>query len=285
VISIIVVNYNGGRLLEDCLGSLGSHLRSWLEPSADPPGAEILVVDNGSSDASETGVSRIIPRATVVALGENRGFGYACNRGAERAGGEMLLFLNPDTAAADDFLTPLASSLAAEPSAWAAVPEVLYPDGRVQLTWGCSPSLWVEARDKLVAAAYRWRMPGTGLWARRRNRSRRFVEWGTGACLLVRAARFREIGGFDEGFFLYFEDKDLCARLRAAGGRILFEPSSRILHVLGGLSGGESGARDRPLLRRIYRESQARYYQKHRGRLENLILPILRPCPRRGEES
>jgi GT2 family glycosyltransferase len=98
------------------------------------------------------------------------------------------------------------------------------------------------------------------------------VGWATGACLLVRAPVFRAIGGFDERIFLYFEDKDLCRRFRQAGWAVLVCPGVWLEHELGGSSDGVDGDR----LRRIYLESQAHYYRKHHGPIQNTTLRLYR---------
>jgi len=219
--SIIIVAYNSADVLPACLASLGT------------TGAEIVVIDNGSEDASAA-VARE-HGAIVVRNPANRGLASAANQAAGIASGDYLLFLNPDTALVEGF-DQLTGALLRDPGAAAAGGLLLDAEGRVQHEYlpRSLPGFLALAFEVLLINRL-W--PGNPV--NRAYRPRRLpldrvseVEQPAGACLLVRRAALERAGGWDERFFpLWFEDVDLCARLRAAGFRILFCPASRWRHA------------------------------------------------------
>lgn len=253
MISVLVVNHDGREHLRHCLERLAGQQGSW---------GEAIVVDNASSDGSVEMVRSEFPEVRLLALDENLGFGGANNRGAALARGEHLLLLNSDAWLADGALDRLSAALEAAPEAAAAAPELRYPDGRPQFAWAPATGVWGEAVQKL----------------RNRFEGRPWIHrpppeplgplfgpgWLTAACLLVRKAAFDQVGGFDERFFLYFEDVDLCRRLRLAGWRLLTVEGAVATHVKGG-SRTRRGEIE-------YRRAQLTYYALHRPRWENRYL-------------
>ncbi|MFN7963640.1 MAG: glycosyltransferase family 2 protein [Thermoanaerobaculia bacterium] len=249
MISAVVVSYNALEHLPRCLSSLAL-------PAGEE--VEVVVVDNASTDATARELPRLFPRARFEALGENLGFAAASNRGAALAKGELLLFLNPDAWLAEGSLASLAARLRSEPRWGLAAPRLAYPDGQPQTSWAPQVSVAGEAVQKL-----RNRLEGRA-WSH--GRLLRFLlgpVWFTGACLLVRREAFEAVRGFDEGYFLYFEDADFCQRLRRAGWRLGEEPRALAFHARGG-----TGA---PALRAAYRASQAVYYARHRPPWEGRV--------------
>lgn len=256
-VSAVVVSFDSAATLDRCLGSL---------PPPEPGRFETLVVDNGSHDGSAELARERHPEARLMALPENVGFGAAVNRAVatlgEAARDDAVLLLNPDAWLLPGALDALVARLASEPRlAWVA-PRLFYPDGRPQFAWEPEVSLLGEAarkvRNRFEARAWSHTvMPrvlavlGPG--------------WFTGACALVRLAAFREVGGFDERFFVYFEDTDLCLRLRRAGWALAQEPAARVAHVSAGSGGGRAAGRS-------YRQAQLALYDKHRPRWERAVL-------------
>jgi GT2 family glycosyltransferase len=252
VITAVVVNFNGGERLRQCLASLG----------APRPDLEVVLVDNGSSDGSLAMVREEFPYVRVLAQTANLGFGAANNLAAATTSGEALLLLNADAWLEPDALTILARRLAADDRLALVAPRLVYPDGRRQFSW--SPE-----RGVLGEAMQRLRNPHEGsAWAHGRLALAlaRLAgrPWFTAACVLVRTAAFRGVGGFDEGFFMYFEDVDLCVRLRAAGWRLAEEPAAVARHA--------GGFARHPEVDELYRPSQLRYYALHRPRWEQRLI-------------
>jgi len=253
MISVLIVNHDGRRHLHHCLERLAE------APSSH---GEVIVADNASTDGSVEMVREEFPGVRLLELGENLGFGAANNRAAELARGDRLLLLNSDAWLEGDALERLSAALDADPHAGAAAPELRYPDGRRQFAWVPETGVLGEALQKV-----RNRFEGRG-WAHRPPP--RWLPvlgrfWLTAACLLVRRQAFEEVGGFDEGYFLYFEDVDLGRRLRLAGWRLLPVPGAVAHHVKGG-----SQRAGRAELE--YRRSQLRYYRRHRPGWENRYL-------------
>ncbi len=204
-----------------------------------PAPARVVVVDNASKDGSASEAERA--GAVVVRLGENRGFGPACNVGAGPLAGlppaEMLLFLNPDAALLDG-PAALAALLAALDGDLrvAAVAPALEGDGQAQFQLRRLPSLKSLAREAFLVNRLLPQNPGF-LRERYLDRDRSVpfdVEQPAAAVLLVRASVFAEVGGFDPAYApAWFEDVDLCAKILESGYRIRFVPAARASHVGG----------------------------------------------------
>jgi GT2 family glycosyltransferase len=224
MISIIIVTYNSGRCIGACLESLQSS------------GAEIIVVDNGSTDDTAERVRRF-PRAKLLEATRNLGFAAACNLGARQSTGETLLFLNPDTVCRAR-LDSLEEVLRNRPEVVAVAPRLINAEGENQIGFNVRrlPTRAALLFEILLLNRAFPRNP-----VNRRYRCLDFhpdraseVEQPAGACLGVRREGFERCGGFDEGFFpLWFEDVDLCRRLRQDGGKILYCPDVRFEHVGG----------------------------------------------------
>lgn len=279
-VSALVVNHNAGDWLRPCLESLQATAEAWRrdDPArpGSPAGLEAVVVDNASSDGSLTTVREFEAagspdlRVRLVEAGRNLGFGAACNLAAAKSAGRHLLLLNPDAWIDEESLRRLAAALESDERLGVAAPCLSYPDGSPQFVWAPPVGVLGEAiqrfRNRFEEAAWnhgrlpRLLKPCVG------------AGWYTAACLLVRRAAFDDIGGFDERFFLYFEDADLCLRLRRAGFRLREVPGARAWHVRGASTGTDRERRLTPAAERFYRASQLRYYGLHRPRWERAYL-------------
>lgn len=252
--SILIVSYNAREHLTRCLESLARQA---------PAETEVIVVDNASRDGSADLVRERFPDCRLIALETNPGFGAANNRAAEVARGDALLLLNADAWLADDALEHLHSTLDGHPRAGLVAPQLRYPDGRWQFTWAPSTSVLGEvvqmARNRFEDAAWNHRLVPKVL------RTLTGPGWYSGACLMVRRAAYEAVGGFDESIFLYFEDVDLCRRLRHRGWRLAQAPDATVFHVKGGSS-------DPASFELGYRGGQLAYYAKHRPRWEQRLL-------------
>jgi GT2 family glycosyltransferase len=258
-LTIIIVAWNAREDLERCLHALT------VSPAAIPH--EIVVVDNGSEDGTPEMVRARFPAVRLMAIGENLGFAKANNLGISASSGELVLLLNPDTLVPAGAVDTLAQRLRATPVAAAAGPRIVDPDQRVELSFGPAPGVLGEAYQKSLGALYGAGVPTVRSWVTRRAARERFVDWVSGACLLVRRADAEHVGLLDERYFLYWEDVDFCSALRAQGRRILFTPAAEIVHAR-----GRSTAQAPVWVRRWYREGQLAFYAKHRP----AWLPVVR---------
>lgn len=252
-ISVIVVSYNVRPLLRRCLESI-------------PSTAEVIVVDNASQDGS-AGEAQSIDTVRCVALAENRGFSCAVNIGAREASGEIFLLLNPDAQLAPGSLPRMESALLARRDA--AVVGFRQQDtaGHFQLALGPPPHLHWEllrhiVQKRLDAGDQRLARWLDGLLWRPRT-----VPWVSGSSLMVHRRDFESVGGFDERYFLYFEDIDFCLRIGAIGRKVVYDPRVTVLHER-----GASSSVDAPAARKHYRRSQLLFWERHRGaRVRNLM--------------
>ncbi len=251
-LDIIIVNYNTAAHVMACLASLRA------APPTTPH--HICVVDNASSDMSVAWVTKRWTDIEVLALPENIGFAAANNVGIRRSAAPLILLLNSDTVVPEGAIDRLVARLDAT-GAVAAGPRLIDASLSPEVSFGPMLTPWGEAVQRLrVTLAAR-----KGRWARRyivRHVSReRTVDWVSGACLLVRRSAADAVGLLDERYFMYEEDVDFCAALRARGGRILFTPAAEIVHVRGG-SSTATGQSVSPL----YDRSHVRFYEKHAPR-------------------
>ena len=247
-LSALVVTWNSADTILECLRSL-------------PHGAEVIVVDNGSTDDTVARLQGSGPGVRILEPGRNLGFGAACNLAASHARGEYLLLLNPDAALEPEALTILLGALEEQPGIGAIAPYIQALDGSPELSWGEDPGIWQEWRRQRAQRGIGG-VPTPPASAAK-------VAWVSGACLLARRDAWREVGGFDEGFFLYFEDLDFCKRLRRAGWSIVYEPRARAAHRR-----GHSSSQIASQVETWYRASQLRYYLKHAPRYEQFFLKV-----------
>lgn len=222
---MLVVNYNGGADLGDCLAALERQTRA---------AREMVVVDNGSTDGSAE-------RATLR-LGRNAGFGGAANAGFAVTSGDPVVVVNPDVVLQEGWLERVGETFAADDRLGVAGGKLLYPDGAtIQHAGG------IVRWPLMLADHRRYRQPDND-----EEREPIDVDYVTGAAIAIRRRTWEQIGGFDEGFFLYFEETDLCQRARHAGWSVRYLPQAVGIHRESAVTG---------------RESAAYYRHYHRGRL------------------
>lgn len=227
--SIVLVTFNSAEVL-------GAALRSI------PVGHQVIVVDNASGDDSVS-VARDLG-AKVVKLSENFGFGTACNRGAERAIHDRLLFLNPDAIPDADSLDILSRAFETYPNSAAFNPRLIEAHGRQ----------FFRRRNAVLPRHY-WRRPPVPT----RNCK---VVMLSGAALAIRKVAFEHVGGFDENIFLYFEDDDLSARLVKAGYELHYIHDAVVRHTLGRSS---PPSRDMTMFREYHAMKAKEYVMKKHG--------------------
>jgi GT2 family glycosyltransferase len=240
-LSIIIVSYNARADLDRCLGSL----------HAAPPARshEIIVVDNESTDGSAAAAAQS-PDVRVIQSGGNLGFSRANNIGIRASHGEHLLLLNSDTIVPPGAIDRLIDELDRDPQVAVVGPRLVDGNGRAELSYGRTIGPLNELRQK-----YRSRRPAL---VEKLTRRRHSPDWVSGACLLVRRSDADAVGLLDERFFMYTEDVDFCAAIRARGRRIVFTPDVEIVHLR-----GRSAATAPKATHAAYRRSHLAFYEKH----------------------
>lgn len=251
-----------------------------------PSSLEIIVVDNASSDGSAAMVAEEFPRVKLIINPDNRGFTRGNNQGLALARGRHVLFLNPDTVVMDDALAVMVAYLDAHPQVGALGPRLRYGDGTLQSSCRRFPTLATALFESTPLA---WHWPDNP-WARRyrmedsqdlaphlpspqgKEDAGICVDWLVGAALMARQEVLAQIGGFDEGYFMYSEELDWCRRAKQAGWQIVYLPTAQVIHYEGKSSAQVVAARH---IR--FQTSKVRYFRKFHGSLvaELLRLAIL----------
>jgi hypothetical protein len=254
-VTAIVVNFNAGDELRVALASIAGEL--------DGRGWEGFVVDNASKDGSPAIAQEFAPAVTLVANSANVGFGRAVNQALARARAPFVLIMNPDCRLRAGALAALEGELTREPQCAIAGPRILNPDGSVQGSARGDPDMFTGFFGR--STALRRLLPW--LPASRRNvvdpgvpagGPSVVVDWLSGACVLARREALVAEGGFDERYFLYWEDADLCRRLRTRGYEVRYVPAATAVHRVG-LSSRTAPA---PSVR-AFHDSAYLYYATH----------------------
>ena len=256
VISIVIVNYNGLQYTKKCIESLFRfHISELLE---------VIVVDNNSSDGSQTELPKLFPSIIFLSLYENRGFGAANNAGAKKAKGEFLFFVNNDTLFLEETITGLKNILLSQTKCGIVSPKSLNEDRTFQLSFGEFPSIRSEFGAMKMAK-------DSSLQAKEEVVSKRPIkkDWTTGAAIMIKRKLFESVGGFDELFFMYFEDIDLCKAVNKKGYDVFYIPTISLIHF-----GGKSYEKNNSRILFEYRHSQLRYYDKHNSLFQRITLRV-----------
>lgn len=222
-ITIVIVNWNGRDLLRACLPTLATT----------PLCTEIIVVDNHSTDDSLAVLQNEFPGVHVVANLTNAGFAVANNQGMRLARGRYILLLNSDTKVIGDALATLVHFMDENPSVGACGPQLLNEDGTLQPSGRAFPTLGRAMSALLPLPA--WLRAATLPRLERRDYSRiQPVDELSGAALCLRRTALDSVGLFDEDFYFFGEDVDLCRRLQQDGWGVLYLPTARVFHLWGG---------------------------------------------------
>ena len=243
LVDVVIVNYRSYDELARCLESLKSNA---------PAVWRVVVVDHESNLSAAARISARFPDVEIVERSTNEGFATGVNLGARLTNAPFLLLLNPDCVVEAQAVDRLLAYAQERPDAAVIGPRIVNPDGSLQGSARRFPGI-----STAIAGRSSWltrRFPTNSL--SRRNlpclsgtTTPLDVDWVSGACMLVRRRAFEDIGGMDERFFLYWEDADLCRRLKERGWRTVYLPHATIVHV-----GGQSSIH-------AYRESLAAFHE------------------------
>lgn len=263
-LAVVLVNHESGPHLQRCLASLQAALGECT--------SEVVVIDNASQGDDLSDLGRFGPPVRVIRNHQNRGYGRACNQGMAATSARVLCFLNPDTIPRDGSVEKMASKISAPGGIGAVGPAIFNPDGTLYPSCRVVPSLGIALGHAVFGLVW----PGNPFTrsyqlANWDHQSDREVDWISGAAMVVRRDAFLQAGGFDEGFFMYAEDVDLCDRLRKAGWKILYQPEAQMTHH----SAGSTQRAPYEMIRH-HHFSLIRYaYNKTKGTPRILALPLI----------
>ncbi|MHB1987442.1 MAG: glycosyltransferase family 2 protein [Acidimicrobiales bacterium] len=260
-ISAVVVAYDSGSALTDCIESLaGAGI------------GDIVLVDNCSSDGSVALAVAAVPYAVVIRTERNLGFGGGVNCGMKTTSHEFVLVCNSDVSVDVTAVDTLVSTLGNDGRTALVGPRLVQPDGSPAVSARAFPTIsrsWLQAFAGILA-------PGSRSVRRYVDSNRAIaeeggsVDWVTGACFLVRRGAFNSVGGFDASYFMYVEEVDLCWRLNKAGWQIVHDPTASVTHI-GGVS-----ARRRPYTMVLaHHRSLWRFARATAKGPERLALPVV----------
>ncbi|GAB3296825.1 glycosyltransferase [Epidermidibacterium keratini] len=223
-VTVVVVTYSPGDQLDSFLDSLRLATRG--------PLPRVVLVDNGSVDGAPERAARR-EGVELVRSGGNVGFGAAANIGIRRSDTEWVLVANPDIAWRPGALDVLLDAARRWPDAGAIGPAILTPDGELYPSARLIPTLGVGIGHAVLGPVWSANPWSRAYRAEADNPSERVTGWISGSCMLLRRTAAQAVGGFDERYFMYFEDVDLCDRLEQAGYDVVYAPSAVVVHAQG----------------------------------------------------
>lgn len=278
-LSILIVSWNVAPLLQRCLRSIVQQsaptdlprIRKLTTPAAAGATLEVIVVDNASRDESVTMLTAEFPWVQVIVNADNAGFTRANNQAFAASRGAAALFLNPDTEVSPGALTTLLVYLRAHPNVGVLGPRLRYPDGSIQSSRRRFPTLATALFESTLLEQWWPHNPAARAYRLEDVPDDRAqdVDWLVGACLLVPRHVLDQVGTWDEGFFMYSEELDLCRRIRDAGWRVVYLPQAEVIHYEGKSSEQVVAARH---VR--FQTSKVRYFAKYHGRLVAEVLRL-----------
>ncbi len=254
-LSICIVSWNTKELLQQCLSSIYKY----------PPKCEfeVFVTDNNSPDGTPDMVAKDFPQVFLIKNKENLGFAGANNQIIEKAKGKHILLLNPDTEVFDGSMDTLINFLDNNKDAGVVAPKLVNSDGSLQRSCMGFPTLGAMVMRQLFLEALLPFNPYTKkyLMSGFKHDKLAEVDQPMGACLLVRKEIIDKIGPFDSGYYMFFDEVDLCFRIKKAGWKIFFDPASTVMH-----HGGTAVKKWSPFkLSKVWTASRNHFFKKHYG--------------------
>lgn len=261
VLSIVIVHYRTRELTLQCL-------RSIMEFRPRVP-HEVVLIDNGSGDGIMNAVADEFPEIQFIEAGRNDGFSRANNLAIFNTHGRYVLLLNSDTKLIEPVFDRLVQYMDANPAVGCVGPQHVDGSGKHQVSYGKFPNLFTEFLRKIVdyqIALNDWDIRG---YLKEFCSGEREVDWLSGSCLLVRREALYQTGLFDESYFMYFEDIDLCKRVRDRGWKVVFCPQGKLIHY-----SGQSVKQNILAGLVAYRQSQIYFARKHYGRRGDYLVRL-----------
>lgn len=240
-LSIIIVNYRSEQLLEKCLTSVFKKIKSIS--------FEVIIVNNDKKEKLEI-ISRKYPEVKILTSPINNGFGAGNNLGAKEAQGEIILFLNPDTEIMSDNIEEVLDQFSKMLNLGVLSGCLISVNGKIE-KWSAGQEI----------SLYNLILNNIGFSKSKKNCQSQvpsLAEWVSGTALFIKRETFLKLKGFDEGFFMYFEDMDLCKRVRNIGQKVVYYPQFRVQH-----KNGESYSKNKKQQKKDYYKAQEYYFKKH----------------------
>jgi len=262
-LSIIIVNYHHSHILDNCLESVYRTIEKIQ--------FEVILVDNSSKD---DGLEPILKRYTKIQFinnSKNVGFARANNQGAKIASGDFLLFMNPDTTMIEDAVESMLDYIRSDSSIGILSPKVLNPDQTTQFSCRKFPTVWsgLFNRYSLMTRLFpNNRYSRDYLMLDYDHNSIRSVDWVSGCCMMMSESTLKKASGFDENYFLFIEDVDLCQVIKKQGLRVVYFPNAKIFHKI-------SSSNARSTSRIIIKRHQGMIYYNQKYSETNLIIQYM----------
>lgn len=217
-ISVVIISYNSQDFIEKCIRSVLKNL---------PTYAEVIVLDNFSTDKTVEILKKFIPKIKLLKSDENLGFAKGCNKAVKEAKGEYLFLLNPDTEMSEPIIDELIKFYEITVDVGIVAPKLIMQDDKVQASVKRLPTLWGAFKEYILGTknSYSEYVPN--------GDKPQEVEMTYGAAWLIKKDLFNKLGGFDEKFFLYYEDVDFCRRVCKNNKKIYYYPKVLIKHLVG----------------------------------------------------
>lgn len=264
-VSIIIVNYNLTKEIENCINSLILNVKSSSLKF------EIIIVDNNSTDKDifELEKKIIYKNIFFYYLNKNLGFGKGCNYGFSKASGEFICFLNPDTLIRQDIFSPIMNLLQSDQSIGVIAPKQQTKTRFFDFSAGFYPNIFFELFNLFGLGVF---LEGFILKIYTKFKGKKYfeIDWILGAAIFIRAELFKTINGFDEDYFMFFEEVDLCKRISSKGFKIIYYPHLKVDHL-----GSVSGKKDYSLYTIRTYSSKYIYMTKHYKSLYKFIMQFL----------